>query len=62
MNGQVDVKTLTVEQLKSLAYDEIQKFEISRQNLQVINAEIARKQNTPIEPETKNPLPTEAVK
>lgn len=50
MNGEVDVKTLTLDQLKALAYDEIQKLEFARQNLQIINTEIGSRKGVPSEP------------
>jgi len=37
----MDIKSMTVEQLKTLAYDEITRYEKSRQNLQILNQEIA---------------------
>lgn len=49
----VDPKEMTVEQLKALAYDLISDITRIQNNLQIVNAEIANKQevNKPIEAE-----------
>ena len=36
----MDIKSMTVEQLKALAYDQAKIFEKTRQNLQLLNARI----------------------
>ena len=36
---------MSIEQIKALAYDEGRKLEVARQNLQVLNQEIAKKEN-----------------
>ncbi len=38
-----DVSTMTVEQLKALAYDFLVQIEVAQKNLQVVNQEIANK-------------------
>ena len=39
----VNISDKTIQELKSLAYDEIVKLENAQQNLKIINAEIAKK-------------------
>lgn len=40
---QIDPKSMTVEQLKSLAYDQMVLLQQAQNNLQILNAEIAEK-------------------
>ena len=50
MNTPINPKTLTLEQLKSMCYDELVQVEIHQKNLQVLNTEIANRlkpQTTP---------------
>ena len=53
----MDITKMSVEALKALAYDEMAKIQLSQQNLQMINQEIAKKQE-----ESKQPLEAEVVK
>lgn len=39
----MDITTKTVVELKALAFDEIVKFESAQKNIQIINAEIAKR-------------------
>ena len=51
----MDIKTLTIEQLKALAYDCLASIELTQKNLQIINQEIVLR-NQPkeeVKPETK---------
>lgn len=43
---QLDISKLSTEQLKSLAYDEMIRFEISQTNLRALNQEIAKRTNS----------------
>lgn len=52
---QVDLKTLTLEQLKALAYDQIALMETVQKNLKLINDQIAIKSQEPVEISTKKP-------
>jgi hypothetical protein len=40
---QLDITKLSIQELKSLAYDEILKFEIAQRNIKTLQAEIAKK-------------------
>ena len=41
----MNIEQMSIEQLKAMAYDELSKVEIGRQNLQVLNQAIANKQS-----------------
>ena len=43
----MDIKTMTIVELKSLAYDQLAQLEQTQNNLKLINQEIINKQNTP---------------
>jgi hypothetical protein len=47
MNQPQDISTMTVEQLKALAYDEISRLEVCKNNLQILNAELQKRANQP---------------
>jgi len=49
----MDLTKMTLEQLKSLAYEQIKLFEETRQNLQIIDAEILKKEEVKEEPTKK---------
>jgi hypothetical protein len=52
MENRIDIKKLSLVELKSIAYDIGKQFEIARMNLQVINKEIEVRE-TPIQEEIK---------
>ena len=43
----MDIKEMSLDQLKVMAYNEGKKFEIARQNLQILNARINELESTP---------------
>ncbi len=45
----MDVTKLTVEQIKSMAYDQIVLLEQTQRNLQILNAEIAKRNEPKVE-------------
>lgn len=49
-NGIVNIKDMTNEQLKALAYDEMMRGQVSQRNVSMINQELASRMNG------KNPL------
>ena len=46
---ETDINTLTIEQLKAFAYDELRKLETAQNNLRVLNQKIAEKEEKPKE-------------
>ena len=49
----MDLTKMTLEQLKSLAYEQIKLFEETRRNLQILDAEILKKEEVKEEPTKK---------
>jgi len=41
----MDIKNLDLKELKALAYDEGKRFEVARQNIQILNARIQELEN-----------------
>lgn len=54
----MDINTLTLTELKALAFDEIKKLEIAQGNIRILNDQIAKKEK---ESEASNITPKEAV-
>lgn len=44
---QVDLGSMTLEQLKATAYDETIKLQVAQQNLHILNQQIMKVMNTP---------------
>ena len=60
----IDLKALTTEQLKVMAYDMISAKEQAEYNLKLINQEIFNRQNpqpAPVQPQVETPQVEEAV-
>ena len=53
--GEMDIKKLDIDKLKSLAYDEIQKLETAQRNLRAINQEIASRQGRVVKNDEEKP-------
>ena len=49
----MDLTKMTLEQLKSLAYEQIKLFEETRRNLQILDAEISKREKEVKEEPTK---------
>lgn len=59
VNNQVDITKLTVVEIKALAFDELVKMEIAQKNLQMLNNELIKKNQPPLEStSTKTPAET----
>lgn len=59
----IDLKALTIEQLKSMAYDIIAAKEQAEYNLKIVNQEIFNRQNpqpAPVQPQVETPAVEEA--
>ena len=41
----MDIKDLSIKDLKEMAYNELRKFDVARQNLQILNARIQELEN-----------------
>lgn len=50
----IELKSLSLEQLKALAYDLLVSIENSQKNLQVVNQEIVARANEPTDTKDKN--------
>lgn len=50
MSQPIDINSLTIEQAKALAFDELVKIEAAQKNLQILNQIIA-KRNSEVKPE-----------
>ena len=50
---QITLDQLSLEQIKAVAYDEARKLEIARNNLQVLNQEIQKREQAAATPATK---------
>ena len=49
----MDVTKLSVEQIKSMAYDQIVLLEQTQRNLQILNTEIAKRNEPKVEPKAE---------
>lgn len=47
----MDIKKLSIEQLKAMSYDELIKIEISRKNLELLNQELTARNNDQVKPQ-----------
>jgi hypothetical protein len=57
----VDIKAMTVEQLKALAYDQISTAEQCRVNIQMLQTEIVSRAKQPADPITVGPVAVESA-
>lgn len=62
MQKQIDLKTMSVEALKALAYDILNTIQVQQSNLQAINAEIEKKSQTEPLEEAKKEIAKEEKK